>query len=651
MIIIMNKIFNIIDKPSRDGMPRNGFSMDHSRQFALNAGELHCPTNFELVPGDSINLEASAFFRAMTMNSAAFANCKVLVDWYFVPYVQLWSLFDNFLTQRDTDRFSSALKSSLYQPYIPLRQLIGSIFATKYNTLISSSFSDFFLFRSADRALQLIDELGYGNWFPMYDWWKEQYDLKEAGEDYDDDIDDWDFVPDKDVNLWPILAYQKIYNSYYRDSEIDTPLPTENFNVDHLDCSTHEKASYLYGVNDGDTLRHILFDNVGGNRGLLNMRYRKWTRDIFTSTQPSTQFGAVSTVPVNPQLFNDIPFNLDSDAARWSKKSSTPVTAQGDDVKWSQNQYNLMVENSGGETVGLQHYHRFFANALNNRISDVPTFSVLIQKYAEAMQEWRQNALRAGNHMKDNMKAHYGVEPYYHNDTEPVHLQSWEFTMQPTDVTATANTGDGGNNELGSTTGKLVGGSEFNRPVSFNARDFGVCMCIVTIVPQSGYDSYMLDKKLTKGSSPFDYWTPEFDSVGLQPITASELNFCARKGSLKGCNVSLGYHARYSEYKYMVSKSFHLFEHNHTGADGAVNGAFSSYVTNRFDMQRIDFEDSGDSPVQPLFSRFFRYVNPSVLSSIFVQETPSIDSPQFICTFGFYGTKVSNMSLLGMPRF
>lgn len=74
---------------------KNSFDLSHRNLFTAKVGELIPCSVFELNPGDTINLDTSYFTRTAPLDSAAYTRLRENVQFFFVPYSQLWKYFDS----------------------------------------------------------------------------------------------------------------------------------------------------------------------------------------------------------------------------------------------------------------------------------------------------------------------------------------------------------------------------------------------------------------------------------------------------------------------------------------------------------------------------------------------------------------------------
>ena len=81
-------------------LPKNGFDKSFLHNFTAKIGELLPVACVETVPGGHYELKVSDLLRTIPMNNAAYIRATQHFEFYFVPYRQLWSQWDNFYTTR-----------------------------------------------------------------------------------------------------------------------------------------------------------------------------------------------------------------------------------------------------------------------------------------------------------------------------------------------------------------------------------------------------------------------------------------------------------------------------------------------------------------------------------------------------------------------
>ena len=619
---------------------RNDFDLSHRHVFDANFGELLPSTCIETVPGDNITLHASDLIRAIPFVSSPFLRAKQHLDVWFVPYRDLWHQFDAFVTMK-SEPVSAAFKAAAYCPHTTQYQLHAAV----SNSVGSPK--DVVGRALTDRSYYLLELLGYGNVRTKYG----------ASNDT--------FA----VNPFRLAAYNYIWYNEYRQQYYDDggrllasgSNIAKIFNFDDLGCDS--KANAL-----------LTTASVGGTerlQAMCQMRYRCWKKDLFTGVLPSTQFDVVSTVPgtISTTVAIDASATLDG-VTGWDSnmhqvgyndngfqqltnvsqiRDGLPTSGVFDigvspstignegELTWN-GRVNLNRENDGlaesvsGGRLFDRHNHTLGGTATvsgSGSATGSSVYDVLALRRAEAMQIWRENALRAGNHIKDNMMAHYGVASDF-QDHRPTYLGSVSAPLNIGDIAATANSSTGINNTVGDIAGKGLSSLD-EKVFKFHAKDFGVIMVMFSMLPEAEYDAAGIERT-NQLLEREDFFTPEFENIGLEAV--SEINiFPAGDGEPSNTYV-YGYAPRYYGYKTKVDKVFGQF---------VGNGVFRSWSSQRTDVASV----LGSLSSYTSLPLALLYVNPAIFNPNF---TAAISvTPQFLVDLYFDVDAVRPMSVVGLP--
>ena len=253
---------SIRNKPSR-----NGFDLSLKKNFTAKAGELLPVMVKEVLPGDTFKINLKAFTRTQPVNTAAFARIREYYDFFFVPYDLLWNKSNTLLTQMyDNPQHAVSLNPTENfvlngeVPYTTVQSIADYIYSIEHNN--ADYKSNYFGYSRASGSVKLLEYLGYGN-FEAY--------LASPWSDAP-------LMADLTQNLFGLLAYQKIYSDFYRDSQWERISPS-TFNVDYMD------GSNMYVTNLYNNLPFIQHYNF------LDLRYCNWQKDLFHGVLPHQQSG------------------------------------------------------------------------------------------------------------------------------------------------------------------------------------------------------------------------------------------------------------------------------------------------------------------------------------------------------------------------
>ena len=572
---------------------KNGFDLSRKHVFSSQAGMALPCLSVETVPGDHFEIDLASLTRTQTFNTAAFLRGKMRFDFFFVPYSQLWHPFNQFISQR-TDKHSTRQLNHLYCPVVSIADLLHQI-----GDWFAEDTDDMMEYNQGDNAVRLLNLLGYGD-FSIY---------KSALTN--DPSADWidDNFGDLYVNPFRLAAYQHIWYDYYRNKyfDVDSRIGSDT----QSDFSTYIRAFNFDDVDCGSFANSIF--NINERFGLLMLRYIPWKKDIFTSALPSQQFGVVSSVDIGNVLI----------------KTTVPSLSSG-------------VELSDTDSIANLTYQDNYGVLQENGTWNIPSaFDVLSLRKAEALQAWKQNTLRAGNMTDSSFEAHYGVKPYYEGDENVHYLGSFSSALQVNAVEATATTNESVNGVVGdlAATGTcVVNGNK----IQFDCKDFGVIMCINSFLPEAEYTANSLDKA-NRLYEQFDFFTPEFQNIGLEAVSNIDTHLSGSKSYL---NNVIGYAPRYWMYKSAVDKVFGEFDNVNPITETGVSsrtGSLNHWVAPR----QYDVAIAPSS--RPLNSF---YVDPYVYHSVFGVIPDSAQNTDYFLNNVFFDIKaIRPMSVLGLPQF
>lgn len=285
---------SIKNKPHRDG-----FDLSFKNAFTAKLGELLPICCQEVIPGDKFKIRSDWFTRTQPVTSPAYTRFGEYYDWFFVPYHLLWRYFPQMVIQTNDDNWATSIKGKAPTPSHPYfsnleltQSIIGSVAysqdtsnenATYINS--RSTASDRNGFPVAYGALKLISYLGYG-------------DIESVDYPYGTNSSavsrvlvprqlnsgsggTLSFHKNVNMNPFPLAAYQKIYQDFYRNSQWETPSPW-TYNFDYLQ-SSNNKVTFPTPSGTSDPW----FSNC-----LYTLRYSNFNKDYFLGRLPEKQYGS-----------------------------------------------------------------------------------------------------------------------------------------------------------------------------------------------------------------------------------------------------------------------------------------------------------------------------------------------------------------------
>lgn len=534
---------------------KNSFDLSHRNLFTAKVGELIPCSVFELNPGDTINLDTSYFTRTAPLDSAAYTRLRENVQFFFVPYSQLWKYFDSQVMNMtstpngaDISRVATGLTSNskitTQMPFVQYKALheeltnqansgidsltsLGSLKASLYNNGE---------YRWACSA-KLLQMLGYGN-FP-----EQNFDVSSGQSHYK--LDTFGSSGSSDVNLnlnlsiFRLLAYHKVCNDHYTYRQWQ-PYNAYLCNVDYLvpDKSGSLDISSLLPWKN----------NLSGkdNLTLLDMRFSNLPLDYFNGVLPTPQFGSESVVNLN--LGNasgsaNLSGRTGSDVGQWS----IPDEYGGSTVVVGTPTSRLNSYDEKANTFSpIEHTHALSGTAtINTALSGQLSIAALRQ--ATALQKYKEIQLANDSDFVSQIEAHFGVTPK-HSDTVSYFLGG-ASSMIDINPQINSNLADW----TQSNAFKAAPKGEGHGKIKFTADTYGIVLGIYRCVPILDYAHVGVDRTLLKTDAS-DFVIPELDSIGMQQSIVGEIcmpSFHDGYSSILQVKptTSFGYAPRYSEYK------------------------------------------------------------------------------------------------------
>lgn len=603
-------------KSIRNKAQRNGFDLSTKRNFTAKVGELLPVYVREVIPGDTFNFDVKSLMRTMPLNTAAFARLRYYFDFYFVPYEILWRFSDTVLSQM-TDNAHHSITSDPAQnrnlvpkvPYISASTIAG------YLNDIGKSYvagtyqgRNIFGFSRSYASAKLLEYLGYGNYY--------DYAVNPSSPTVPlPPTALWSNNPlptNVNCNLFPLLAYQKIYSDFYRDSQWERFNPTI-FNVD-----------WMNGLSDPVFSSDKVTPNFVQYSNMFDLRYANWQKDMFHGVLPNQQYG-------------------DTSVARSFINNITAGPAYGPDGRPSLLFTGDSLQSSENNIRGLQINNDALLSSLD---ANYASLSVIALRQAEALQKFKEVAMATSKSYKDQIEAHWNVKVTDDYGDSAQYLGGFDATL---DINEVVNTNITADNDA-QIAGKGVGVS--NGQITYNSTgQYGLIMCIFHCKPLIDYTTNGVDKFNTRVNST-DFAIPEMDSVGMELLPSEHLvnKKVFLDASLSALNkpFNLGYVPRYIDYKTDYDRSYGAFK------DSLKNWIISygdkSVINSRSSLTKsLGSTPSGTDTTLGVDYTFFK-VSPSSVNSLFGVDAGDNNSTDQLMVSSFFDVKaVRNLDVNGLP--
>jgi hypothetical protein len=431
----MKNLFNSIKltKPQK-----NSFDLSHDVKLSTQMGQLTPILTLECVPGDKFNLGCESLVRFAPLIAPVMHRMDVSMHYFFVPNRIVWSNWEKFITDAN---------SGIVSPYIRSE---GTAWGQPYG--------------------KFMDYMGVPP------------------------IPTGVSAPRQDLNALAFAAYQCIYNEYYRDQNLQSPV---NFKL-----------------TDGD--------NSSNYSELLKLRNRAWEHDYFTSALPFAQKGAAVDIPIG-LVEGDLPVYLNSSSG--TSLNGTPASVN--------------VAAQGGRTdVPADSLYADTSNA------EIEPTTINDLRRAFRLQEWLEKNARGGTRYIESILSHFGVRSSDARLQRPEYITGVKTPVVISEVLNT--TGEDGGLPQGNMAGHALSISS-GKSGSYFCEEHGYIIGIMSVMPKTAYQQG-IPKTFLKNDT-LDYYFPSFANIGEQPVTKNELY-----AYTSNANDTFGYVPRYAEYKFMPSR-------------------------------------------------------------------------------------------------
>lgn len=442
----MKNLFNSVKmtKPKS-----SGFDLTHDVKTSLSMGNLTPIMCMEVVPGDNVKISAESMVRFSPLVAPVMHRVDVTVHYFFCPNRILWPNWEKFIT-------NTKIGSPAALPAFPRMAIDDS----NYTKLMN--------------YLGIPDPNIY-------------------------------YQGDEIVSALPFAAYQMIYNEYYRDQNLISPVPFE--------------------LSDGVQVTNFT--------DLVTLRKRAWEHDYFTSCLPFAQKGDPVEIPVG--TLTDVP-------VKWDKGglSSTSISWQGTEVPGSTSQ-NVITDAGSDPNSVVPSGHLYAETSL----LDLAQTTINDLRLAYRLQEFYEKLARGGSRLTEVIRTMFGVKSRDERLQRPEYITG---VKTPIVISEVLNTSDTANAPQGNMAGHGIGVMS-GKVGNYFCPEHGYIIGIMSVTPKTAYQQGM-PKHFTKWKDPYQFYWPTFANIGEQPVQQREV---LAFQSTADQDDTFGYVPRYAEYKFMNS--------------------------------------------------------------------------------------------------
>lgn len=470
---------------------KSGFDLAHSNFLTQKCGQLTPVCTIPMLPNDSISLGFMSQIKLPPMATSFYGRVDYRLEAFFVPYRILWGGWENFYTQPIADPYGTAVERPHFLP----------------------NYRDRFVGKRGvhfQRA-SLADYLG----------------IKGASAGVDSSTTTYF---DTLNNIFPFLAYHKIYDDWYRNANIQKPAfvrKTAFANGDSCGCLPF----YPSTVTVTDTLTASGGTGFDINPDIISPDDINSAGNVPLS---SIQYGLsnVGKLLVSTKLADG--FSLfDLRQRNWSKDYFTTATLYP--------QQSGTSAGAGVTSTGIRDDDNFIST----------TFTISQIRQANILQKWLERNNIAGSRYADQIRATFGVLPSDAMLDRPIFLGGSSFGIYTNSISQTANSAKGDSSNpfsgtAGADAGQTSGFGKDSLIDTFTASEHGIIMVIGSIVPHATYSTGT--SRMFAMAQFGDIPNPMFEGLGQESILTGEL-IPYHSGSKD--NDVFGYVDQYAWMKYM----------------------------------------------------------------------------------------------------
>lgn len=490
------------------------FDLSYLNTLSADVGQL-VPVFFSYYyPGDDISLYIQNLIRLINIPLVPIlSRFRVFFHFFRMDYSQMWIYWEAMMKKGWTGNFEAVLPTCS----APLA-VDGKI-----NPLLArGSLADYLGFNFSDYTYKAGDE---------------------------------DIVVD--LPAMPFLMYQLVYRWYYTNHNILSSYAVKENDEELL--AFFPDTDYELMIEDLSPTNLTLDGSTPDDRNLSyfhlgELRYRDFAEDYFTSALPWPMRGDTPSIS----------FDSDDTALAIVTPDGVRVPVQVSGVA-SANSFNSIVQGTAGQWMGSDSYDTtatrdYILGGIVAGTGQTWTGTPPFEKYNFSLNDkafsisqpllkllWTNTLISEKMARTDGtygqfIQTFFGELPSHWSSHKPIYLGG---TYQPLVISQVLQTAPGDTGMVGSLGATGISSSD-GFVGNFHANDFGIAMCLMSIMPDTYYSQGWMKEHLYKTQD--DFPLPERAQLGMQAITQGELFYDVR--NLDSNDVLFGYQNRMDELRY-----------------------------------------------------------------------------------------------------
>lgn len=440
---------------------RSRFKRDFNLLTTINEGDLVPIYCDEMLPGDTAKINMNALIRMSTPLYPVMDNCNCDFYFFFVPARLLWDHFENLMGQNDSSFWAEKIEYTTPKTKAP---------------------------KGGWKVGTIADYFG----IPTQ-------------------------IENIEVNSMPLRAYCKIYNEWFRDENLQQPLP--------------------FSTGDETTEGENAWTGPGSaEKGATPMRVAKY-KDYFTSCLPSPQKGDAVSLPIS------------GDANVYMYSTVQNKVYDGDIWLESTNQYAPRFNQQGDKLVqvigsktknGSDQTQSIFKADL----STVTATTINELRQAIAVQHILERDSRTGTRYKEILQGAWGVTSPDARLDRSEYIGGYRLPIninQVVQTSSTDSTSPQGN------TGAYSMTTMSRNICTYSATEHGYIIGLAAVRVEHSYQQGLA--RMWTRSTRFSYYDPMLANLGEQAVLNQEIY---AQGTSKDEEV-FGYQEAWADYRYRTN--------------------------------------------------------------------------------------------------
>ena len=473
----INEVSRFTLNPSVD-IQRSKFERNSDVKFSFNVGDLVPFYVDEVLPGDTFSIDTSKVVRMQPLVAPIMDNMYLDTYWFFVPNRLVWEHWKEFCGENTQTKWLQPVEYNVpkVKGYVSDKSAGPNEDSGRW---VSGDIADYMGIPVCSSSVQFTQT---------------------------------DFL---EVNALPFRGYALIWNEFFRDQNLQDPVPVDI-------------SDFGGTVDNTDSLSNRI---CLGSGILKACKYH----DYFTSCLPSPQKGPDVNIPLSglAQVVTGAEKNLTSNAPMSFTNVSTG------------NKVGSLTLGSGATNLSVGQPGNLAPNNLYASLGSASLGTINELRVAFQMQRIYEKDARGGTRYTEILKNHFGV-------TSPdARLQRPEYlggSRIPININQVVQTSSSSNTPQGNTAAFSVTAdvhSDFTKSFVEHGFIFGLCVARYDHTYQQGLERFW------SRSDRFDYYWPSLANIGEQPVKRKEI-YCT--GIADNDDRVFGYQEAWADYRYKPSR-------------------------------------------------------------------------------------------------